>query len=115
MHKDHWEVYKDKKSYEKGKRSFDVWEDGRFKGKKSDSICEQYSKEKIKINTWLEDDVFFIQGDTKSLMFLSDLIKAQAMEIKDDNVCIGPNLAGNKFFSKKAKFGILIHNTDSAK
>ena len=79
------------------------------------SICEQYSKEKIKINTWLEDDVFFIQGDTKSLMFLSDLIKAQAMEIKDDNVCIGPNLAGNKFFSKKAKFGILIHNTDSAK
>ena len=48
-------------------------------------------------------------------MFLSDLIKAQAMEIKDDNVCIGPNLAGNKFFSKKAKFGILIHNTDSTK
>ena len=34
LHKDHWEVYKDKKSYEKGKRSFDVWEDGRFKGKK---------------------------------------------------------------------------------
>ena len=32
LHKDHWEVYKDKKSYEKGKRSFDVWEDGRFKG-----------------------------------------------------------------------------------
>ena len=82
---------------------------------KINNALEQYSKEKIKINTWLEDDVFFIQGDTKSLMFLSDLIKAQAMEIKDDNVCIGPNLAGNKFFSKKAKFGILIHNTDSAK
>ena len=80
---------------------------------KTDSICEQYSKEKIKINTWLEDDVFFIQGDTKSLMFLSDLIKAQAMELKNDN--IGPNWAGNKFFSKKAKFGILIHNTDSLK
>lgn len=82
---------------------------------KTDSICEQYSKEKIKINTWLEDDVFFIQGDTKSLMFLSDLIKAQAMELENDNICIGPNLAGNKFFSKKAKFGILIHNTDSTK
>lgn len=82
---------------------------------KINNALEQYSKEKIKINTWLEDDVFFIQGDTKSLMFLSDLIKAQAMELKDDNVCIGPNLAGNKFFSKKAKFGILIHNTDSAK
>lgn len=82
---------------------------------KINNALEQYSKEKIKINTWLEDDVFFIQGDTKSLMFLSDLIKAQAMELKNDNVCIGPNLAGNKFFSKKAKFGILIHNTDSAK
>lgn len=82
---------------------------------KINNALEQYSKEKIKINTWLEDDVFFIQGDTKSLMFLSDLIKAQAMELKDDNVCIGPNLAGNKFFSKKAKFGILIHNTDSVK
>jgi hypothetical protein len=82
---------------------------------KINNALEQYSKEKIKINTWLEDDVFFIEGDTKSLMFLSDLIKAQAMELKNDNVCIGPNLAGNKFFSKKAKFGILIHNTDSAK
>lgn len=82
---------------------------------KINNALEQYSKEKIKINTWLEYDVFFIQGDTKSLMFLSDLIKAQAMELKNDNVCIGPNLAGNKFFSKKAKFGILIHNTDSAK
>ena len=69
---------------------------------KTDSICEQYSKEKIKINTWLEDDVFFIEGDTKSLMFLSDLIKAQAMELKNDNVCIGPNLAGNKFFFLKS-------------
>ncbi|WP_035144164.1 hypothetical protein [Campylobacter concisus] len=82
---------------------------------KINNALEQYSKEKIKINTWLEDNVFFIQGDTKSLMFLSDLIKAQAMELKNDNICIGPNLAGNKFFSKKAKFGILIHNTDSAK
>jgi len=82
---------------------------------KINNALEQYSKEKIKINTWLEDDVFFIQGDTKSLIFLSDLIKAQAMELKNDNICIGPNLAGNKFFSKKAKFGILIHNTDSAK
>ena len=82
---------------------------------KINNALEQYSKEKIKINTWLEDDVFFIEGDTKSLMFLSDLIKAQAMELKNDNVCIGPNLAGNKFFSKKAKFGILIHNTDSLK
>ena len=82
---------------------------------KINNALEQYSKEKRKINTWLEDDVFFIQGDTKSLMFLSDLIKAQAMELKNDNICIGPNLAGNKFFSKKAKFGILIHNTDSAK
>lgn len=48
-------------------------------------------------------------------MFLSDLIRAQAMELENDNICIGPNLAGNKFFSKKAKFGILIHNIDSTK
>ncbi|WP_153038888.1 filamentous hemagglutinin N-terminal domain-containing protein [Campylobacter sputorum] len=32
LHKNHWEVYKDKKAYEKGKRLFDVWDDGRLKG-----------------------------------------------------------------------------------
>lgn len=82
---------------------------------KTDNICEKYSQEKISINTWLENDVFFIQGDTKSLMFLADLIKAQAMEKNNDNICIAPNSAGKKFFSKKAKFGIIIHNIDSAK
>lgn len=82
---------------------------------KINNVLEQYSKEKIKINTWIEDDVFFVEGNIKALLFLSDLIRAQAMELENDNICIGPNLAGNKFFSKKAKFGILIHNTDSAK
>ncbi|CAD7289835.1 hypothetical protein LMG7974_01920 [Campylobacter majalis] len=82
---------------------------------KTDDVCEKYFKEKIKINTWIENDIFFIEGNTKALLFLSDLIRAQAMELKDDNICIGPNLSGNKFFSKKAKFGILIHNTDSVK
>lgn len=80
---------------------------------KTDKICEKYSKEKISINTWIEDDIFFIQGNKKTLLFLADLIKAQALEIKDDNFCIGRTVAGNKFFSKEAKFGILVHNTDS--
>jgi hypothetical protein len=31
LHKDHWEVYKDKKNWEKGKRSKSVWNDGRVK------------------------------------------------------------------------------------
>ena len=48
-------------------------------------------------------------------MFLADLIKAQAMEKNNDNIYIAPNSAGKKFFSKKAKFGIIIHNIDSAK
>jgi len=34
LHKNHWEVYKDKKNYEKGKREMDVWDDGRLKGYK---------------------------------------------------------------------------------
>jgi len=33
LHKDHWEVYKDKRDYEKGKRDRDVWDDGRPKRK----------------------------------------------------------------------------------
>lgn len=32
FHRDHYEVYKDKKSWEKGKRDRDVYEDGRSKG-----------------------------------------------------------------------------------
>ncbi|RZV14864.1 hypothetical protein D3M61_02575 [Aliarcobacter butzleri] len=80
---------------------------------KTDKICQKYSNEKISINTWIEEDIFFIQGDKKTLLFLSDLIKAQALEMKDDNFCIGKTVAGSKFFSKKAKFGILIHNVDS--
>ena len=32
LHKDHWEVYKNQKQWENGRRSFSVWSDGRFKG-----------------------------------------------------------------------------------
>ena len=28
LHKDHWEVYRDKRDCEMGKRSRDVWDDG---------------------------------------------------------------------------------------
>ncbi|MDD9951828.1 MAG: hypothetical protein OXT67_09710, partial [Zetaproteobacteria bacterium] len=31
LHKDHWEVYKNKKHWEKGKRDRAVWDDGRLK------------------------------------------------------------------------------------
>ncbi len=33
LHKDHYEVYKNKKQWEKGKRDRDIWSDGRFKRK----------------------------------------------------------------------------------
>ena len=33
LHKNHWEVYKDRNSYEKGKRDRSVWDDGRLKEK----------------------------------------------------------------------------------
>ena len=31
LHKNHWEVYKNKKHYDKGKRDRAVWNDGRLK------------------------------------------------------------------------------------
>ncbi|CAH2706644.1 hypothetical protein NCPPB1935_02510 [Xanthomonas campestris pv. nigromaculans] len=31
LHKDHWEVYKNRRNYEKGRRDRDVWDDGRPK------------------------------------------------------------------------------------
>ena len=34
LHKDHYEVYKNQKDYDKGRRDRDVWSDGRPKGKK---------------------------------------------------------------------------------
>lgn len=33
LHKDHYEVYKNKKKYDNGKRTRSVWQDGRFKEK----------------------------------------------------------------------------------
>ncbi|MDM8527341.1 hypothetical protein QUF58_03945 [Anaerolineales bacterium HSG24] len=33
LHKDHWEVYKNKKMWERGKRDRSVWNDGRLKDK----------------------------------------------------------------------------------
>jgi hypothetical protein len=33
LHKDHWEVYDNKKDWEKGRRDRDVWDDGRPKRK----------------------------------------------------------------------------------
>jgi RHS repeat-associated protein len=33
LHKDHWEVYSDKRDYERGRRNRDVWDDGRSKRK----------------------------------------------------------------------------------
>ena len=80
---------------------------------KFDDVFEKYSEKNISINTWTEDDIFFIEGDSETLMFLSELIKAQAEEKDDDNFCIGLTVSGKKFFSKKSKFGILVHNTDS--
>ncbi len=33
LHKDHWEVYKNQKNWEKGKRDRAIWNDGRHKEK----------------------------------------------------------------------------------
>jgi len=58
-----------------------------------------------------DEDFVYIGGDSASLMFLSELIMAQAVSIDDDNFHISPDGAGCDYFSGEAKFGLLIHNT----
>ena len=36
---------------------------------KINNVLGQYSKEKIKINPWIEDDIFFVEGNIKHYYF----------------------------------------------
>ncbi len=77
-----------------------------------DQICETHAKKEIALKVWVEEDTVFLAGDTKSLIFLSELISAQANFQKDDGFAISPNDAGKIFFKKDSTHGIYIHRIE---
>jgi len=75
----------------------------------SDEICDAYARKNIKLTVrLLNDEDVLIEGDSGALEFLGNLFLAHARE----ETCgrnIGPNAAGNAFFTKDSTKGIYIH------
>jgi hypothetical protein len=74
-----------------------------------DHICSKNINKKIKLNINKIKDAILIEGNKKSLLFLSELIYSQALFDKDCSFEINPNGPGKAKFNKKSKYGILIH------
>jgi hypothetical protein len=65
------------------------------------------------LNVQKIDDYLSIEGDKKSLIYLSKLINSQAEFKRDCSIQIHPNSSGRVFFNKKSKYGIIIHRLPS--
>lgn len=78
--------------------------------KSPDQICDEYSKEKVKVTiNQLDADYILIEGNADALKFLGKLILAQAHFKGDCGFHISPNGAGSTLFSDKSTIGIYIH------
>lgn len=79
-----------------------------------DDLCENYAEKGVKITLKaLSDDenIVLIESDKEGLLFLSELLKAQANS-KDDGFMIMPNGPGKKLFTRSSKLGLYIHRKD---
>ena len=79
-----------------------------------DDITVHYSAERVQLNlqiiepTDAEDrPLFLIEGDQNALLFLADLLLAQASDPLDCGFQILP--PAKKLMSKKSKYGLYIH------
>ena len=74
-----------------------------------DNILKKYSKKHPKIKIWLEEDMVFIEGQSKSLELLGRILIAQSKYKKDCGFQISPTSAGKIFFRRSSTHGIYIH------
>lgn len=79
-----------------------------------DDICEKYLKEKVQVNIYSIEDKIVLEGNSNSLLFLADIIKAVSEDASDDSFSLGPNGAGRKFFKKNSDYGIIIHKLNDS-
>jgi len=75
-----------------------------------DDVCVKYSDQKVKFDISIEGDYVYLTGNKKTLLFLSELIKAQAEFELDDNFFISKN---RRKFNKDSKFGLMIIRTNN--
>jgi hypothetical protein len=73
--------------FEKGKKNYQVWEDGRLKRKfltevlmSPDDVCEKYSSKGIKLNIENRDNFILIEGDSITLEFLRNLLMTNSQK-----------------------------------
>ncbi len=83
--------------------------------KSPDDVCGEYLKKEVKIKLKYKDDFILIESDKEGLLFLADLIRAQALFDKDCGYKMFPKGSGSKFFETSSDMGIYIHVKSHAK
>jgi hypothetical protein len=83
---------------------------------KTDEICERYAQARVGLTLRLlaEDDgaspsAVLIEGPSRALRMLAELLVATADECESDGFSISPFGAGKDHFSKASELGIYIH------
>ena len=85
---------------------------------KPDEICVRYGDLKSDLSLRLlptdegGDDKILIEGHSRALHLLAELLMAVADEKENDGFGMGPRSAGSFHFSKTSEFGVYIHRLD---
>lgn len=77
---------------------------------KPDDVVDRYSPGQVQLTVKEDGDVVIVEGDAKSLMFLSELIAAQA-RAADCSFELSPTGPGNAFFAPGSNRGFYFHRT----
>lgn len=79
----------------------------------TNEVCREYAEKGVKLTVRMldaegEEEFVFIEGDSEALEFLGNLLLAQAKE-EGCKRFLGPNTAGNIFFTPESTMGVYIH------
>ena len=78
--------------------------------KSPDQVCADAAKRGIRLSFTIKGKDVLIEGDRESLVFLADVIRAQAKFEKDCGFGLSPTGAGSIFFHGRRKgLGFYIH------
>jgi hypothetical protein len=74
-----------------------------------DELCNSFAQTGAKLTVKDLNELVLIEGDPSALMFLGQLLIAQAQFKQDCGFEIGPNGPGNVLFSEGSTRGFYIH------
>lgn len=76
-----------------------------------DELCGSPAADRVKLHlTKLDREMVLLAGDRRSLLFLAQLIAAQANATKgSDDFHLGPMCAGSRLFDSKSTLGLYVH------